>query len=128
MSVGVPSGSPPVLVPSGHPTPLGAVGSGAGSTPRLAGHLNPSVVPQVYSNRSGVIPKGANGKWRLIVDMSFLPGSSVNDGINEARYSLSYVQVLEASKGVMVRGWGTLMAKVDVKSAYRNIPVQTEDR
>ncbi len=95
---------------------------------RVVGHLNPSVVPQVYSNRSGVIPKGANGKWRLIVDMSFLPGSSVNDGINEARYSLSYVQVLEDSKGVMVRGWGTLMAKVDVKSAYRNIPVQTEDR
>ncbi len=89
---------------------------------------DPTVVPQVYSNRFGVIPKGANGKWRLIVDMSFLPVSSVNDGINEARSSLSYVQVQEASKGVMARGLGTLMSKVDVKSTYRNIPVQTEDR
>ena len=42
--------------------------------------------------------------------------------------SLQYVGVGDAVRGIMSRGRGTLLAKVDVKSAYRNIPVHPEDR
>lgn len=95
---------------------------------RVIGPLDQQLVPQVHVNRFGVIPKGTSGKWRLIVDMSFPPGSSVNDGINESVCSLSYVGVREAVKGILARGRGTQMAKVDVKSAYRNVPVHPDDR
>ncbi len=95
---------------------------------RVIGPLDPQRVPQVHVNRFGVIPKGTSGKWRLIVDMSFPPGSSVNDGICESICSLSYVGVREVVRGIVTRGRGTLMAKVDVKSAYRNVPVHPDDR
>ena len=95
---------------------------------RVVGPLDPSMVPQVHTNRFGVIPKGTSGRWRLIVDMSFPPGSSVNNGISEVKCSLSYVGVQEAARGIVTRGRGTLMAKVDVKSAYRHIPVHLDDR
>jgi len=54
--------------------------------------------------------------------------SSVNDGISEARSSLSYVGIREAVRGIVARVRGTLVAEIDVKSAYRNIPVHPEDR
>ena len=75
-----------------------------------------------------MIPKGSTGKWRLILDMSSPEGMSVNDGIREAPCSLSYVSVEDAAKGVMAKGRGALMAKVDVQSAYRNVPIHPEDR
>ena len=86
------------------------------------------MVPQVHTNRFGVIPKGTSGRWRLIVDMSFPPGSSVNNRISKVTCSLSYVGVQEAARGIITRGRGTLMAKVDVKSAYCQIPVHPDDR
>ena len=37
----------------------------------------------LHINRFGVIPKPNKlGHWHLIVDLSFWPGASVNDGIN----------------------------------------------
>ena len=76
---------------------------------RVVGPLDPSMVPQVHTNRFGVIPKGTSGRWRLIVDMSFPPRSSVNNGISEAKCSLSYVGMQEAARGIVTRGRGTLM-------------------
>ena len=40
--------------------------------------------------------------------------------------SLSYASVDEAAS--FVTGEGTLLAKLDIKSAYRNVPVHPEDR
>ena len=77
----------------------------------------------------GVIPKGHTpGKWRLIVDLSSPSGSSVNDGISSDLCSLSYINVDDISKVVASLGRGTLLAKVDLKSAYRIVPIHPEDR
>eukprot|EP00731_Ephydatia_muelleri_P012479 Em0006g1373a len=76
----------------------------------------------------GVIPKGQTGKWRLIVDLSSPHGSSVNDGIDSELCSLSYVSVEDVASIILRLGRGTLMAKVDIKSAYRLLPVHPEDR
>ena len=86
------------------------------------------MLPQVHINRFGVIPKGATGKWHLIVDMSSLEGQSVNDGIQDTLCSLSYVTVGDAAQAVVAKGRGALVAKIDVKSAYRNVPIHPEDR
>ena len=56
---------------------------------RVLGPLDPSGFPHVHTTCIGIIPKSTPGKWRLIVDMSFPAGASVNDGISEALCSLS---------------------------------------
>ena len=94
---------------------------------RVLGPLDPSQFPQVHTSPFGVIPKSSGG-WRLIVDLSSPKGSSVNDGVSKAQSSLSYVSIHDAAKGIALSGRETLLAKVDVKSAYRNVPVHPEDR
>ena len=85
---------------------------------------------QVHTSQFGVIPKGTTGKWHLILDMFSPEGRSVNDGIPEALYSLSYVSVDNAAKAKVVvpTGRGVLWAEVDVKSAYRNVSMHPEDQ
>ena len=69
----------------------------------------------------GVIPKkNRANKWRLILDLSAPEGRSVNDDIQKA---LTYVSVDDVVAEVVKWGRGTLIAKVNVKQAYRNIPV-----
>ena len=95
---------------------------------RVMGPFNPEDFPFVHVSRFGVIPKGTTGKWRLIVDLSSPEGGSVNDGVDAGLCSLSYVGVEEAAQEVATVGRGALLAKVDVKSAYRNIPIHPHDR
>ena len=76
----------------------------------------------------GVIPKcHAPNKWRLIVDLSSPTGSSVNDGISKELCSLSYVSVDTIAKQIVSLGRGAMIAKMDVRSAYRLIPVHPCD-
>ena len=83
----------------------------------------------VHCNPFGVIPKkGKPDKWRLIIDLSAPEGHSVNDGISKELASLSYVSVDKVVSGILQQGRGALMAKMDIKHAYRNIPVHPRDR
>ena len=83
----------------------------------------------VHVNRFGVIPKGHNtGKWRLITDLSYPPGNSVNDGIESSLCSLHYTSVEDVAMKAAQLGRGSLIAKVDIESAYRLIPVHPGDR
>ena len=97
---------------------------------RLLGPVPGSLVlPNLQINRFGVIPKGHNtGKWRLITDLSFPPGQSVNDGIDPALCSLAYTTVDQVAEVVAELGTAALLAKVDIESAYRLIPVHPQDR
>ena len=59
----------------------------------------------VQVNRIGVIPKGHNkGKWKLITDLSFPPGMSVNDGVTPELCSLEYVTVDKVAALAMAQG------------------------
>ena len=83
----------------------------------------------VHINRFGVIPKASQpGKWRLIVDLSHPSGSAVNDGISRPLCSLRYVSVDPAVQVITECGPATLLAKLDLESAYRNVPVHPADR
>ena len=82
-----------------------------------------------HLNRFGLLPKGHNtGKYRLITDLSFPRGASVNDGIDPALTSLSYITVDSVAQVVRQLGTGSLLAKMDIESAYRLIPVHLQDR
>ena len=89
----------------------------------LLGPFQKEEVPEVVNSRFGVIPKGGQpGKWRLIVDLSHPEQHSVNDGVNSEWCSLTYVRVDD------VVGDGGKMAKINVQSAYRIVPVHPGDR
>lgn len=95
---------------------------------RLLGPFDRSHFPHVHVSPFGVIPKSEPGKWRLILDLSSPEGGSVNDGISKELCSLSYMSIDDVAARVVRLGRGALMAKFDLKSAYRNIPVHPDDR
>ena len=96
---------------------------------RVIGPLQKGDLPRLHTNRLGVVPKGHTpGKWRLITDLSFPPGGSVNDGICPAQCSLRYTTVEEVAGRTQTLGQGALLAKIDIKSAYRLVPVHPDDR
>ena len=86
-------------------------------------------LPRIQFSPFGVIPKtNRPGKWRLIIDLSSPDGHSVNDGISKELASLTYMSVDDVVRGLLQRGRGALLAKMDIKQAYRNIPVHPQDR
>lgn len=66
-------------------------------------------------------------RWRLITDLSSPAGRSVNDGVESLLCSLSYVSVDDAVRRIKSMGRGTLLAKFDIASAYRMVPVHPAD-
>ncbi|CAB3988531.1 Hypothetical predicted protein [Paramuricea clavata] len=95
----------------------------------VAGPFTSPPVPLLRVSPFGVIPKNHQpGKWRLILDLSSPAGHSVNDGIPKDPYSLHFVKVDDAIRALVDMGPGALMAKFDVKAAYRNIPIHPDDR
>ncbi len=95
---------------------------------RMLGPFEPLLVPMVHTSKIGAVSKSTPGQYRLIVDLSSPSGHSVNDGIATNRCSLTYVSVQEAAQRVLRLGRGALLAKVDIRSAYRNLPVHPDDR
>ena len=95
----------------------------------LAGPFSPSVTQGVILNRFGVIPKqNKPDKWRLIVDLSHPNEHSVNDGISEDDASITYSSVADAARFIVEAGQGAQLAKIDIASAFRIIPVHPDDR
>ena len=95
---------------------------------RLLGPFHPSI-SSVQTSPFGVIPKhNKPGKWRLITDLSSPQGHSINDGIDPALCSVHYSGLDEAVAMVRRLGRGCLLAKTDLKNAYRTIPVHPDDR
>ena len=84
---------------------------------------------EAHVSPMGVIPKAHQpGRWRLIVDLSSPRSASVNDGISSNLCSLSYVSMDVAARKICELRTGAMMAKLDIQSAYRHIPVHTDDR
>jgi len=68
---------------------------------RIVGPFPPGQIPNLQVSRLGVIPKGkTSGKWRLITDLSFPEGSSINDGIGPSLCTLQYTSVDKVAKAV----------------------------
>ena len=62
------------------------------------------------------------------MDLSSPSGRSVNDGILKELCSFHYTSMDKAAKKMVLLGKGALLAKMDIKQAYRNVPVAPEDR
>ena len=93
---------------------------------RVAGPFPSSSLPSCQISRFGVIPKNLQpDKWWLIVDLSHLKGGSVNCGLPKQLRSLKYVTLNDA---IQAFGPSTLLAKINIKSAFRLLPVHPTDR
>ena len=93
--------------------------------------LGPLDVPpysDLHINRFGVIPKSTPGTFRLITDLSFPRNCSVNDLIPDSQAEVSYTGIPEAIDLIMPLGKGALLAKFDIRRAYRLLPVKSQQR
>lgn len=93
---------------------------------RMAGPYQSLPHPQLRCSGVGVVPK-KSGKLRLIMHLSAPEGRSINDGICADEFSLHYVSIDDAVRVVQKHGRGALMAKVDIKNAFRLCPVAPAD-
>jgi len=75
----------------------------------------------------GIVPKKDPSKFRLIHHLSYPPGSSVNDCIPEVCSSVHYASINDAISVIKRKGAGCFMAKTDIKSAFRIIPIHPSD-
>ena len=97
-------------------------------TEEIAARQLPSKAP-VHWSSIGLTPKSHQpGKFRLIIDLSAPAGASVNDGISSSLTSLTYPRVDDAVDLIKAAGKGALMAKLDLKAAYRHVPVHPDDQ
>jgi len=68
-----------------------------------------------------------NGGHRVILNLSMPFGDSVNDFIDKQCYSMRYSRFDDALKLIQRTGRGALLGKLDVKGAFRLIPVRKAD-
>ena len=83
-------------------------------------------LPALCCSGLGVVPKKDN-KWRLIHHLSAPAGSSVNDYIPKEFFSFHYSSVDDSVHLLIAMVPGVLMAKANIKLAFRVIPVHPQD-
>ena len=94
---------------------------------RVAGPFLSSPLKHLQCHPVGVVPKKHSSEWRTIYHLSYPEGDSINDHIPKEPYSLQYVRVDDAIRILQTLGPGSFMAKTDLKSAFRLIPIHPDD-
>ena len=80
-------------------------------------------LPSLIVSPIGLVPK-ADGGDRLIHQLLYPWGEGVNQFIDDEQSRVSYASFDEALACIASFGKNTAMAKLDVKSAYRLLPVR----
>ena len=75
----------------------------------------------------GLVPKKSAGEFRLIHHLSYPAGSSINDFIGESDSTVQYAKFDVAVNIMRDLGQGALMGKLDIKSAFRLLPMHPDD-
>ena len=75
----------------------------------------------------GVFPRKRSDKYRIIHDLSWPPGQSINDFISKDDSSVEYVSFDHVAQKVHTYGRGTLLSKLDLANAYKHTLVRPED-
>lgn len=86
---------------------------------RIAGPFVAPPFPTLRTSPISVIPKKSGSEFRLIHNLSFPHDQSVNDFIDREYCSVKYSSIDDAVKMIHILGRGSLLAKCDVKSAFR---------
>ena len=94
---------------------------------RITGPLD-SLPVKFHCAPIGLVPKNEVGKFRIIHDLSYPPGQSVNDEIPPECTAVSYQSVYDAIYMLCCLGRGAFMAKTDIEKAFRIIPLHPDDQ
>ena len=82
----------------------------------------------IQTSPFGVIHKHKPDKWHMIVNLSSPKGSSVNDAISRELCRVTYTSIDHAVALARGLGRGALLAKLNLKDAYRAVPVHPSDQ
>ena len=94
---------------------------------RIIGPYKSRPLSNLQCSPIGLIPKQQPGEWRLITHLSFPSGNCINDGIPAEIATVKYATFDSAVELVQQVGSGAFLAKCDIKSAFRLLPIYPGD-
>lgn len=94
---------------------------------RIAGPFSSPPFPNFITSPLGLVPKRNSSDFRIIHDLSFPLNNSVNSHIDQGLKSVSYETLDVCIEILLSIGKGALIAKADLKEAFRIIPIHPED-
>ncbi len=92
------------------------------------GPFLPQTCTSVVCSRMVAIPKKTPGKWQVKVDLSHLGDRSVNHLICREAPHVAYSFTGDAAHIMHFIGRNALMAKLNIKEAYRIVPIHPDKR
>lgn len=94
---------------------------------RILGPYEKLPISNLRVSPIGVVPKGDNAGWRLITHLLFPTGNSINEFINPAESTVHYSSFDSVVQMVAKVGKGACIGKMDIKSAFRLLPINPGD-
>lgn len=94
---------------------------------RILGPLDDIPFPNFHISPLGLRQKKEPNEYRLIHDLSFPKGQSVNDGIEEYKGHVTYAKLSDAIASIRELGPNCYLSKVDIEHAFKIIPVHADD-
>ena len=116
-----------LICASQHPEVISANLSKEMSLGRVAGPFLSPPLPNFQCHPIGVVPKKHSMEWCTIYHLSYPLGDSINNHFPKDPYSLQHVRVDDAISILKSLGPGAYMAKTDLKSAFRIMPIHPDD-
>ena len=92
----------------------------------IAGPFLAPPLENLHCSPLDAVPKNDN-TWHLILHLSSPHGQSVNEYISKDDFSVKFTKFDDAVDMVSRLGKGALMAKIDIKHAFRLLPVHSND-
>ena len=93
---------------------------------RIAGPFKEPPFVKFQSSPIGLVEKKEKGSFRMIQNLSYPLGCSINDQIDADYASVRYSTIQEAVNLVDKVGPGAYMSKTDVKNAFRVVPLHPD--
>lgn len=93
---------------------------------RVLGPFSNKPISTLRISPIGIVPK-SDGKWRLITHLSFPFNHSVNDFIEYEYSTVQYSKFDNIIEMIASLGKGALLGKIDIKSAFRLLPIHPGD-
>ena len=93
---------------------------------RVAGPFPSPPFPNFHSSPLGLVEKKEPGAYRIIHDLSFPDGQSVNSGISPELTKVHCQSLDDAIDIIVSLGTDCRISKADVEQAYRIIPIHPD--
>jgi hypothetical protein len=94
---------------------------------RVFGPTLQPVLSSYVASPLGAFKKARSGKLRIIHDLSWPPGQSINDHISSDKFSMEFIKFDDITTGIQQCPKPVYISKIDIEQAFKNIPVRKED-